>query len=222
VVLTVACAAAQAAPGPLAERLRTEFLDNPLGIDSVSPQVSWQFVESGRGARQSAYRIQAADTLAALTAGKANLWDSGKVLSRETANLRLPGVAMKSGGTCFWRVRVWNAADVAGPFSPPARFEMGLLHAGDWRGAWLTLEVTIPANTDAAVWVPKAGAAMDRVTEGGRPVWQQGKFVPGVAGITAAVDAGEWVRFEVGAGSYKFVSFGAVWAGSLLKAAGRR
>ncbi len=67
----------------------------------------------------------------------------------------------------------------------------------------MTLEVTIPANSSAAVWVPKGGRADVTVTESGRAVWQGGAFAP-AAGLASAEDAGRWVKFEAASGSYAF------------------
>jgi hypothetical protein len=46
------------------------------------------------------------------------------------------------------------------------------------------------------------------IQEGSRKVWRDGAFVPGAPGIEDASDAGEWIRFEVGAGSYSFKLIG--------------
>ncbi|MCX6375659.1 MAG: family 78 glycoside hydrolase catalytic domain, partial [Armatimonadetes bacterium] len=68
----------------------------------------------------------------------------------------------------------------------------------------LILNVTIPGNSTASVWVPKIGLSSVQVCEGGNPVWKNGKFVPGVAGISDASEAGDWIKFEVGSGTYSF------------------
>src|SRR6185369_1164860 len=71
-------------PGPQAPyRLRLEYLENPLGIDERAPRFSWYLDDARPGARQSAYQIQVASSLAGLESGKADLWDTGKVASRD-------------------------------------------------------------------------------------------------------------------------------------------
>ena len=69
--------------------------------------------------------------------------------------------------------------------------------ATHWRteGGKLTLDVTIPANTTATVYLPVADPA--GVTEGGRPVTQ----AEGVKFLRNEVGAS---LFEVGAGTYRF------------------
>lgn len=70
------------------------------------------------------------------------------------------------------------------------------------------LDVTVPANSQATVYVPKGGASQCGVKEGGKVIWRGGRFVPGVDGITSGRDDGEWIGFEVGSGEYSFESAG--------------
>ena len=74
----------------------------------------------------------------------------------------------------------------------------------------LTLEVTVPAGSDARIVIPRE-AQMDTVTvqESGRPVWGEGHYVPGDPGITAASqNARGDVTVEAGSGHYTFVLTG--------------
>lgn len=66
------------------------------------------------------------------------------------------------------------------------------------------MQVTIPVNTTAEISVPKLGLGAVAVSEGGRPVWEEGLFRPGVAGIGAGEDSGDAIMFRVGSGSYHF------------------
>jgi len=78
------------------------------------------------------------------------------------------------------------------------------------RSGWLkkdnsiTLKVTIPVNSDALVSVPKIGLKKVTVTEGGKTVYRNGRFIKGVSGITAAAETDDYVTFETGSGSYSF------------------
>ncbi|MDP2982997.1 MAG: alpha-L-rhamnosidase C-terminal domain-containing protein [Candidatus Latescibacter sp.] len=63
--------------------------------------------------------------------------------------------------------------------------------------AQFTLEITIPANTTASVYVPAdEGAA---VTEGGQPAEK-------APGVTFVKYEGEYAVYTVGSGIYRFVS----------------
>jgi alpha-L-rhamnosidase len=71
-------------------------------------------------------------------------------------------------------------------------------------GNSLTLEVTIPANTQGEVNVPKIGLEYVKVKEGDNTIWQAGLFSGGVAGIINAAESEEYMTFEVGSGFYRF------------------
>ena len=47
------------APPVSVRQLRTEYLENPLGIDTRNPHLGWQMASSGRNVTQSAYQVQA-------------------------------------------------------------------------------------------------------------------------------------------------------------------
>lgn len=65
-------------------------------------------------------------------------------------------------------------------------------------------QVTVPVNTTAKVSVPKLGLGAAAVSEGGKPIWEEGMFRPGVAGIGAGEESGDAITFRVGSGSYNF------------------
>jgi len=68
----------------------------------------------------------------------------------------------------------------------------------------LTLDVIIPANTAARVHVPTLGRKNVTVTEGGTPVFADGKAAGTVPGVTFKSVEDTSIVFEVGSGQYKF------------------
>jgi len=90
-----------------------------------------------RGQRQSAYRILVASSPELVAKGVADLWDSGKISSSIQNNIPYSGRALKSGQTCFWKVKTWNGKGLASNWSVPAQWEMGLLQPGDWKALWV-------------------------------------------------------------------------------------
>ncbi|MCX5647700.1 MAG: family 78 glycoside hydrolase catalytic domain [Planctomycetota bacterium] len=66
------------------------------------------------------------------------------------------------------------------------------------------MSVTIPANTTAGVSVPKTGLKEIVVTESGKPIWKDARFVAGVSGIAAGSETDEYVTFGVSSGFYAF------------------
>ena len=78
---------AQASP----VHLRCNSVENPIGIDSVPPQFSWQSNNTERNWRQSAYQILVASSVEKLGAGASDVWDSGKVMSAESLGIAYGG-----------------------------------------------------------------------------------------------------------------------------------
>jgi alpha-L-rhamnosidase len=117
--------------------LRTEYQENPLGIDAPKPRLSWQLVSSRRGVRQSAYEIRVARTEAAVRGGHELVWTSARVASEESTQRTYEGPALQSGLRYHWQVRVWDGAGTSSAWSTPAYWEMGLLEPSDWKVSWI-------------------------------------------------------------------------------------
>jgi alpha-L-rhamnosidase len=124
--------------------LKTEYLENPQGMDILRPRLSWILTATGRAQKQSAYQIQVADTAEQIKSGVT--WDSGKVNSDQNFGIVYGGPDLESGSRHFWRVRVWDQDGKASAWSPAVWWEMGMLHASDWKGKWIgtSSEMTSP------------------------------------------------------------------------------
>lgn len=120
--------------------LRCEYLANPLGIDARQPRLSWLLESSQRGQVQTAYQVLVASSENLLRKNKGDLWDTGKVPSDQSIQVRYVGRPLKSHQACFWKVRVWDARENVSGWSRPARWTMGLLEPGDWHAKWIGLD----------------------------------------------------------------------------------
>lgn len=110
-----------------ATRLRTEYLDEPLGLGTITPRFSWN---CAGGYTQSAYRLTA-------TRNGQPVWDTGKVVSASMVNLPYEGAPLSSRDRIEWTVTVWDETDQ--PEEPSSSwFEVGLLAADDWTSEWIT------------------------------------------------------------------------------------
>jgi len=127
--------------------LRTEHTTNPLGIDRQQPCLSWTMSASARGATQSAYQIQVAETRQALAAGGDLVWDSGKVRSDRSLHNSYEGPALSAQQRYYWRVRVWDQNDRASDWSTPAWWEMALGGLADWQAEWIEPDWTKDVST---------------------------------------------------------------------------
>ena len=109
-----------------AVRLRTEYLENPIGIDIKNPRLTW-ICENG--IKQTAYRVVA-------TSGNETVWDSGKV---DTERMYAEyGEKACSRQRIEWRVSLWDENGKEGELSDKAFFEFGLLEKSDWKAKWIS------------------------------------------------------------------------------------
>ena len=128
----------RAAEGPLPPAsLGCEYLKNPLGIDVRQPRFAWVLAHTGRGQKQSAYQVLVASSPELLNQDRGDQWDSGKTASDDSTQVVYSGKPLASGKTYYWKVRYWDSAGNASPYSAVAQFEMGLLTREEWKGHWI-------------------------------------------------------------------------------------
>src|SRR5260370_29255039 len=107
--------------------LRCEYLENPLGIDKTSPQLSWQSDNTERNWEQAAYQILVASSLEQLRAGKTDVWDSGRIKSSESVGIAYGGPKLETRRRYYWKVRVWDTQGRPADSSDTALWGMGLV-----------------------------------------------------------------------------------------------
>lgn len=106
--------------------LLTEHLQNPLGVNTLTPRFSWK--NSGKDFRvQGAYEIVVGTDSATVASGnKADLWNSGRVASGESHLVEYAGAALHPRTQAWWKVRVWNQDGDRSPWSAVQRFGIGI------------------------------------------------------------------------------------------------
>jgi len=117
-----------------------EGFTNPLGFHDPDPVFSWKLPVVAGLHSQNAYRIVAASR-ADLLPEKADLWDSGKVLSDQSIWIQYEGKPLLSRQKVYWQVR-FQAQDISSDWSSVASFELGLLDNADWNADWMRLPDT--------------------------------------------------------------------------------
>ena len=107
-------------------RLRTEYLENPIGIDIRHPRLMWN---CEGGSKQTAYQI--------VTDSR----DTGKVLS-DSMHAEYSG-ELPDRERVDWKIRLWDENDVPGDWSE-SFFEMGI---SEWSAQWITGNYSPRKNT---------------------------------------------------------------------------
>ena len=146
VMAAILSGGAASAEGLAVGGLRCEYKVDPLGIEVAKPRLTWLLESDAQGAAQEAYQILVASTPELLAADKGDLWDSGKVESRETALVPYGGKALEARARCHWKVRAWEAgAKAPGAWSAPALWTMGLMGPEGWSAEWIGYDAPDPA-----------------------------------------------------------------------------
>jgi alpha-L-rhamnosidase len=127
--------------------LRTEYQENPAGIDTRTPRLSWQLRSDVRGVLQSAYQVRVARSELELRAGRSLVWDSGRITSEASTHRPYGGPPLESAQTYYWQVRLWDAEGAATAWSDVATWEMGLLDPADWQASWVEPALPEDAKT---------------------------------------------------------------------------
>lgn len=107
--------------------LRTEYLNNPIGIGIRKPRFFWNCVD---GVKQTAYRI-------VCCCDEETIWDSGCIESSSMTHVRYAGRELKSRDKILWSVQLWDENKVPGE-AVESCFEIGLLDKSDWQAKWIT------------------------------------------------------------------------------------
>ncbi len=119
----------------------------------------------------------------------------------------LAGIHQETGGEAYRHLRIapplveglsWVSASIdtiRGPVSSSWNRAVGKN----------TLEVTVPVNSDAEIVIPvEQDMTETTLREGGRVIWQDGRFAGGDEGVSAARAAGATILVNVGSGHYAF------------------
>ena len=126
-------------------QLLVQGVAEPLTIEDIHPLFSWQMHSDVAGQKQAAWRI----VVVRETDGRV-VWDSQKVETGISGNIRYKGVAMQPETAYKWHLTVWDAAGKE--YSAGSRFETGLMNPkiSAWDGAqWIgSKQLNLDAGSD--------------------------------------------------------------------------
>ncbi|MEV8508216.1 family 78 glycoside hydrolase catalytic domain [Actinoplanes sp. NPDC051475] len=151
--------AADAASPVTVGGLTTERRTDPVGIDAAKPRFGWRLSTAAKGQVQGRYQV-----IVGTSPGAADVWDSGRVASRQSVDIAYGGPTLTADRTYHWRVRIWDAQGRPSPWSESARFDTAL--AG-WQAGFIGAPGTATLAGASWIWYPEGDPAAG-VPEGTR------------------------------------------------------
>jgi hypothetical protein len=107
--------------------LMIDLLSAPDRVELTNsiPSFFWIVDSHQKNETQTAYQILVADSQEKITAQVGNVWDSGKIQSAESINIKYAGAPLASFSTFYWTVRTWDTKGQPGEFAEPQKFQTG-------------------------------------------------------------------------------------------------
>lgn len=99
--------------------LRTEYLTEPIGLDTSSPRFTWEYSGNEEGFKASRYEVR---------------------IGTSPDDLRpyAEGMALKPHTRYYWNVTVWDGEGRPCATSETASFETAKFDPSDWSASWIT------------------------------------------------------------------------------------
>lgn len=113
--------------------LKVQNAVEPLAVEDAHPVFSWQMQSDEVGQKQTAYRI-----IVTRKSDNRVVWDSRKVESGRSTQIKYLGVALQPELVYDWNLTVWDAQGMS--YKAFSHFETGLMnpHLSAWDGAeWI-------------------------------------------------------------------------------------
>lgn len=115
---------------------RTEYLAEPLAVDTDSPRFTWKMISEKEGLSVHSWELSLGSDSLALMNGRGDIWRSGQ--KQDPLPLVVyNGPALLPHSRYYWRVTVYDNTGKLHQ-SPVATFETGYLGRAKWMGHWIS------------------------------------------------------------------------------------
>ena len=116
--------------------LRTEHMEEPLGLDTDHPRFSWRIAAGDQPVKhQQEFHMYVDVDSAAVADGKGSLWEKHSV--SDSMLLTYDGKPLQEHTKYYWGVQI-TADDGRQSDITVSSFETGLMATSDWKGTWIT------------------------------------------------------------------------------------
>src|ERR1700744_2441353 len=104
--------------------LLCDLLPHPelAAITVKTPDFGWIVNASVKEDYQTAYQIQVATSQSLLQSEKPDLWNSGKITSAQSINIKYSGKNLLPHQSCWWRVCTWGRTGKQSQWSAAQKF----------------------------------------------------------------------------------------------------
>ena len=96
-----------------------------IGIGKKEPLLGWQIVSKEENIIQKAYRIILSKNKKNIEKNIGELWDTNKIESSNSTNIRYSGEELKPNSIYYWKVQVWTNKSKTSRFSEYQKFKTG-------------------------------------------------------------------------------------------------
>lgn len=118
-------------------KLFVEYDPSPTALDIQNPRFTWIVELEGRNRKQTAYQILVASTREMLDNDQGDVWNTGLVVSDQSAQVTYGSTPLESNREYFWKVRIRAESGKIHPYSEIATFNTGLFSEDDWTADWI-------------------------------------------------------------------------------------
>lgn len=114
---------------PAPEDLSIEFIRRPetVLLKDASPEFAWRVPKAA--IFQSAYQILVATSKEKLDSHLGDVWDSGRVESRNSISVEYAGPMLQYHTTYYWKVRVWGSKKAVSDYSISQAFQLDTIQS---------------------------------------------------------------------------------------------
>lgn len=147
IILILSTACKKQLSSLIIKNLKVEYSSAPIGVDVASPRFSWQLEDTVRGTVQNQYKIIVASERHLLSDKKADIWNSGWIVSDQNCFVDYKGKSLLSGKEYFWTVIVVDNFGRQREPENPSHFSMAKLNKEDWQAKWIAFQPDESYNT---------------------------------------------------------------------------
>jgi len=117
--------------------LKSEYLTNPIGLDTKKPRFTWKIKDQRRGAIQNAYQITVGTDSAKVASGQGSHWETQKIKS-DDQRVVYDGKKLQAFQKYYWTLTLWDKNDNKIKTSHLAHFQMGMMGMHNWKASWIS------------------------------------------------------------------------------------